>query len=60
LLASACCCILPQRALLGLDQSTTNEDASTWVQAMADYATLIWELKEDLDDPALPVIGFGG
>jgi lysosomal Pro-X carboxypeptidase len=29
-------------------------------QAMADYATLIWELKEELQDPDVPVIGFGG
>lgn len=27
---------------------------------MADYATLIWELKEELKDPHVPVIGFGG
>lgn len=30
------------------------------VQAMADYATLIWELREQLEDPDAPVIGFGG
>ena len=29
-------------------------------QAMADYATLIWELKGELGDPDVPVIGFGG
>ncbi|KAL4433268.1 hypothetical protein ABPG77_003316 [Micractinium sp. CCAP 211/92] len=29
-------------------------------QAMADYATLIWELREQLEDPDVPVIGFGG
>lgn len=29
-------------------------------QAMADYATLIWELKEELSDADTPVIGFGG
>lgn len=27
---------------------------------MADYATLIWELKEELRDGDTPVIGFGG
>lgn len=27
---------------------------------MADYATLLWELKEELGDPEVPVIGFGG
>jgi pimeloyl-ACP methyl ester carboxylesterase len=32
----------------------------TTEQAMADYATLIWELKEELKDPDAPVIGFGG
>ncbi|GAB4814859.1 hypothetical protein N2152v2_001905 [Parachlorella kessleri] len=32
----------------------------TTEQAMADFATLIWELKEELKDPAVPVIGFGG
>lgn len=30
------------------------------VQAMADYAGLIWELREELGDPDVPVIGFGG
>lgn len=29
-------------------------------QAMADYATLIYELKQELQDPSVPVIGFGG
>lgn len=29
-------------------------------QAMADYATLIWELREEVKDPGVPVIGFGG
>ena len=29
-------------------------------QAMADYAQLIWELREELGDPVVPVIGFGG
>lgn len=30
------------------------------VQAMADYATLIWSLREELNDPDAPVIGLGG
>lgn len=30
------------------------------MQAMADYSTLIWELKEELGDSNMPVIGFGG
>ena len=29
-------------------------------QAMADYATLIGELQEQLAEPDAPVIGFGG
>ena len=29
-------------------------------QAMGDYATLLWELKRELGDPDVPVIGFGG
>ncbi|PSC70433.1 Lysosomal Pro-X carboxypeptidase [Micractinium conductrix] len=32
----------------------------TTEQAMADYAQLLWELKEELGDPDVPVIGFGG
>lgn len=32
----------------------------TTEQAMADYATLIWSLREELNDPDAPVIGFGG
>ena len=29
-------------------------------QAMADYAELVWALKQELRDPELPVVGFGG
>jgi len=29
-------------------------------QAMADYAELMWELKDDIGDPYVPIIGFGG
>jgi lysosomal Pro-X carboxypeptidase len=32
----------------------------TTEQAMADYAALIWDLKADLDDQNIPVVGFGG
>ncbi|KAG7667890.1 hypothetical protein Ndes2526B_g01702 [Nannochloris sp. 'desiccata'] len=32
----------------------------TTEQAMADYASLIWEVKQNLDDQHMPVIGFGG
>ena len=27
---------------------------------MADFATLIWQLKQEARDPDLPVVGFGG
>lgn len=29
-------------------------------QAMADYATLLWDLKKEIGDQDVPVIGFGG
>lgn len=29
-------------------------------QAMADYAGLLWDLKQELKDPDVPVVGFGG
>lgn len=32
----------------------------TTEQAMADYASLIWDLKQKLNDQHTPVIGFGG
>jgi lysosomal Pro-X carboxypeptidase len=32
----------------------------TTEQAMADYASLIWELKQELNDQHMPVVGFGG
>ncbi|KAL4448337.1 hypothetical protein ABPG75_005556 [Micractinium tetrahymenae] len=41
-------------------QLRKNMEWLTSEQAMADYATLIWELREQLKDPDVPVIGFGG
>ena len=32
----------------------------TTEQAMADFAGLIFELRQELQDPEVPVIGFGG
>lgn len=43
------------------DVVRSNMQWLTTEQAMADYATLVWELRNDkYNDPDMPVIGFGG
>jgi lysosomal Pro-X carboxypeptidase len=32
----------------------------TTEQAMADYASLLWDLKSELNDQNIPIVGFGG
>jgi len=43
-----------------LETIRNNMGYLTTEQAMADYAGLLWMMKQDLNEPNLPVIGFGG